>query len=54
MQASVLLDDSTTVYAYDVPVREGLLNDEGPGGVELETSGSDKDIELMRKLLSNS
>lgn len=34
--------------------REGLLNDEGPGSVELETSGSEKDIELMRKLLSNS
>ncbi len=34
--------------------REGLLNEEGPGGVELETSGSEKDIELMRKLLSNS
>lgn len=34
--------------------REGLLNEEGPGSVELETSGSEKDIELMRKLLSNS
>ena len=34
--------------------REGLLNEEGPGGVELETSGSEKDIELMRKLLNNS
>ena len=27
MQASVLLDDSTTVYAYDFPVWESLLND---------------------------
>ena len=32
--------------------REGLLNEEGPGSVELETSGTEKDIELMRKLLS--
>ena len=31
--------------------RNGLLNPEGPGSVELETSGTDKDIELMRKLL---
>ncbi len=31
--------------------RNGLLNPEGPGAVELETSGTDKDIELMRKLL---
>ena len=34
--------------------REGLLNDEGPGSVELETSGTEKDLELMRKLLGNS
>ena len=31
--------------------REGLLNPEGPGGVELETSGTEKDLALMRKLL---
>ena len=31
--------------------REGLLNEEGPGSVELETSGTEKDLELMRKLL---
>ena len=30
---------------------ENLLNEEGPGSVELETSGTQKDIELMRKLL---
>jgi len=34
--------------------REGLLNPEGPGSVELETSGTGKDIALMRKLLTNS
>ena len=34
--------------------REGLLNPEGPGAVELETSGTEKDIALMRKLLNNS
>ena len=34
-----------------VLAREDLLNGEGPGCVELETSGSDKDIELMKKLL---
>lgn len=34
-----------------VLARNGLLNPEGPGGVELETSGTEKDIELMRKLL---
>ena len=34
--------------------REGLLNPEGPGTVELETSGTEKDIALMRKLLNNS
>lgn len=33
--------------------REGLLNGEGPGSVELETSGSEKEIELMRRLLRN-
>ena len=32
--------------------REGLLNEEGPGSVELETSGTEKDIEMMRKLLA--
>ena len=37
-----------------VLARAGLLNEEGPGSVELETSGSPKDLELMRKLLSNS
>ncbi len=35
-----------------VLAREDLLNGEGPGCVELETSGSDKDIELMKKLLN--
>ncbi len=34
--------------------REGLLNEAGPGNVELETSGSEKDLALMRKLLSKS
>ena len=33
--------------------REDLLNGEGPGSVELETSGSEKDIELMQKLMYN-
>ena len=28
-----------------------LLNEEGPGSVELETSGTEKDTELMKKLL---
>ena len=28
-----------------------LLNEEGPGSVKLETSGSEKDLALMRKLL---
>ena len=32
-------------------VQHTTLNPEGPGGVELETSGTEKDIELMRKLL---
>ena len=31
----------------------GLLNTEGPGCVELETSGTEKNLELMRKLLEN-
>ena len=35
-----------------VLAREKLLNEEGPGSVELETSGTEKDLELMRKLLS--
>jgi glutamate racemase len=34
-----------------VLTRNGLLNPDGPGGVELETSGTEKDIRLMRKLL---
>ena len=34
--------------------REGLLNDESPGSVRLETSGAERDIALMRKLLTNS
>ena len=29
----------------------GLLNTEGPGSAELETSGTEKDLALMRKLL---
>ena len=32
--------------------REGLLNDEGPGSVELETSGTKEQLELMRKLMA--
>lgn len=32
--------------------RESLLNDEGPGSVELQTSGGEKEIELMEKLLN--
>lgn len=31
--------------------QNGLLNREGPGSVELETSGTDRDIALMRRLL---
>jgi len=31
-----------------------LLNPDGPGSVELETSGTERDLELMRKLLNNS
>lgn len=34
-----------------VLAREGLLNPEGPGSVELQTSGTEKDLELMRKML---
>ena len=30
-----------------------LLNEDGPGSVELETSGSQRDTDLMKKLLSN-
>jgi len=30
----------------------GILNEEGPGSVELETSGTQRDIELMQKLLN--
>ena len=31
-----------------------LLNDEGPGSVEIETSGTDRDLHLMKKLLRES
>ncbi|MBO4470985.1 MAG: glutamate racemase [Clostridia bacterium] len=31
---------------------EKLLNEEGPGSVELQTSGGEKDIKLMEKLLN--
>lgn len=31
--------------------RNGLLNSEGPGGTVLETSGTDRDLTLMKKLL---
>ena len=34
-----------------VLAKADLLNGEGPGSVELETSGTEKDIELMKKLL---
>ena len=34
-----------------VLARNDLLNPEGPGGVLLETSGSQKDLDLMQKLL---
>ena len=30
-----------------------LLNETGPGSVELETSGTRRDLELMEKLLKN-
>ncbi len=33
-----------------VLAKADLLNEEGPGGVELETSGTEKDLELMKKL----
>lgn len=33
-----------------VLAKEDLLNEEGPGSVELETSGTEKDLELMKKL----
>ena len=36
-----------------VLARADLLNDEGPGCVEIETSGTERDLELMRKLLNN-
>jgi serine/threonine-protein kinase len=32
--------------------REGLLNGEGPGSVELETSGTPEDLDKMRRLLN--
>ena len=35
-----------------VLAQDGLLNTEGPGSVELETSGREKDLVLMRKLLN--
>lgn len=34
-----------------VLAKADLLNEEGPGGVELETSGTEKDLELMKKLI---
>ena len=34
-----------------VLARQGLLNMKGPGSVELETSGTEQDLALMRKLL---
>ena len=36
-----------------VLARENLLNEDGPGSIELESSGSAKDISLMKKLLGN-
>ena len=33
--------------------QKGLLNGEGPGSVELETSGTEKDLALMKKLMNN-
>lgn len=36
-----------------VLTREGTLNRNGPGGVELRTSGTEKDLELMKKLLDS-
>ena len=35
-----------------VLAREGLLREGGEGSVELETSGSEKELELMKKLLT--
>ncbi len=35
-----------------VLAEKGLLNGEGPGGVELETSGTEKDLALMRRLMA--
>ena len=34
-----------------VLAKADLLNEEGPGSVELETSGTEKDLELMKKLI---
>ena len=36
-----------------VLAKNELLNEEGPGKIEIETSGTERDLELMRKLLSN-
>ena len=36
-----------------VLAERNLLNDAGPGSVELETSGTERDLELMKKLLRN-
>ena len=33
--------------------KNDLLNEEGPGGVEIETSGTERDLELMHRLLSS-
>ena len=35
-----------------VLAQDGLLNTEGPGSVELETSGREQDLAMMRKLLN--
>ena len=37
-----------------VLAEKDLLNEEGPGSVEIETSGTERDLELMRKLLHDS
>ena len=37
-----------------VLAKADLLNEAGPGSVELETSGTERDLELMRKLLGYS
>ena len=34
--------------------REGLLNEEGPGSLRLQTSGAEKDLETMRRLILRS